>query len=285
MITLNELIETVNRSEIASIRSTLTKIIEIIHNPDSSMVELKEAIEVDPPLTAKVLRLANSAYYGNRGKIGTILEAIIHVGFDTIKELALNQKVLELFKRERNINGYSRRSLWIHSVGVAICNKLIARREFCQIGDDMYTAGILHDIGIIVEDQFLTDALLKAIQMANEKKRSLLEAEVEILGYHHEDIGARLAESWEFPPTLSSVIGSAQRPLLAEEGYKRLAMVCYISNRACQKRHIGYIESPVFDDDLYQHCQQYLGIKEKAIEIITDEVEKEVRQMEATGWF
>jgi HD-like signal output (HDOD) protein len=201
---LDQLLSLVNHSEIASIKATLSKIIEVIHNPESSVMDLKNLIEIDPPLAANVLRRANSAFYGMRRGIHSIMDAIIFIGFDAVKELTLNQKFFELFQKNGvEIHGYSRRVLWEHSIGVALCGKLIYRREFRKNGGDMYTAGLIHDIGIIVEDQFLHAELLSILADKEEHERDLHSAEADVLGYCHEDIGKRLAEDWNFPEELS----------------------------------------------------------------------------------
>ena len=117
-------------------------------------------IEVDPPLTAKLLKLANSAFYGYPKTIGEVQEAIVCIGFEAVKELALSQKICELFKKNDLINNYSRISLWKHSLAVAVFSKLLYRREFAKSGENIYVAGLLHDIGHIIMDQFLHDKFL-----------------------------------------------------------------------------------------------------------------------------
>jgi len=283
---LDELLSLVNQSEIVSIKATLSKIIEVIHNPDSSVMELKNLIEIDPPLAANVLRRANSAFYGMRRGINSIMDAIIFIGFDSVKELTLNQKFFELFPQNGlEIQGYSRRALWEHSIGVALCGKLIYRREFRKNGGDMYTAGLIHDIGIVVEDQFLHAELRSILADMENNERDLHSAENAVLGYCHEDVGEGLAASWNFPEELCRVIGRAERPETGGAFHHRIADTLYVANCACQQRKVGFSEFRRVDRPTYEDCLNRLQIKERALDFIMDEVNVQILQMKNDGWF
>ena len=147
---LKKIVEMVNKSEISSIQNIVSGVTKIINDPKSSAKDLKEIIQIDPPLTGKLLKLANSVYYSPRTKISEIQQAIIWVGYDALKELALSQKVCEIFAGNSTIEGYSKTLLWKHSVAVSLLGKMIYRKEFREKGENIYVAGLLHDIGIIV---------------------------------------------------------------------------------------------------------------------------------------
>jgi len=283
---LDELLLLVDESNIASLKSSLVKIIEVIHNPDSSVTELKNLIEIDPPLSTNVLRRANSALYGMRRGIASIVDAIIFVGFDAIVELTLNQKFFELFQQNgQEIHGYSRKALWEHSIGVALCCKLLYRREFRRSGGEIYTAGLLHDIGIIVEDQFLRDELISILANMKNNESDLHSEETAVLGYCHEDIGRGLAERWDFPEELCCVMGKAERPETGDVPSSLMADTLYVANCSCQLRGVGFSEASRVDSPTYELCLNRLQIKERALEIIMDEVVAQIAQMKKDGWF
>ena len=96
-LSLADLVHIVESSDIASIKKTVSEIVNVINDPESSAKQLKDIIELDPPLSAKLLRLANSAFYGYTKRITSIQEAIVFIGFDAVKDLALSQKVSQLF--------------------------------------------------------------------------------------------------------------------------------------------------------------------------------------------
>ncbi|OPY03963.1 MAG: HDOD domain protein [Syntrophus sp. PtaB.Bin001] len=284
---LDELLVRVNQSEIATIKATLSKIIEVIHNPDSSVMDLKNLIEIDHPLAANVLRLANSALYGMRRGISSVMEAIILIGYDAVVELTLNQKFFQLFQNsgQELLHGYTRRTLWEHSIGVALCSKLIYRREFRKNGGDMYTAGLIHDIGIIIEDQFLHSDFFSILTDMKKNGSGLHQAEIGVLGYCHEDIGERLAASWNFPRELCQVIGKAERLEVGDESASLMAGTLYVANCACNRREVGFSELSFVDQPLYEDCLNRLQIKERALDFIMDEVEEQIAQMKKDGWF
>ena len=109
---LKNLLVLVNNSDISSIKSTVSELVQLINDPKSSAKDLKKVVELDPPLTAKLLKLANSAYYGFPRTIGDIQEAVVCIGFETLKELELSQKVCQLFNQVDTFAGYSRALLW-----------------------------------------------------------------------------------------------------------------------------------------------------------------------------
>jgi HD-like signal output (HDOD) protein len=146
-----------------------------------------------------LLRIANSAYYGFRRKISRIQYAIVGVGFNAVKELAISQKVCELFQKDDHFEGYSRTALWEHSVAVALCNKLIYMRKFRQFGENVYSVGLLHNIGIVIEDQFLQKEFKDVLVQSRKDKCNLPDAEKHILGFDHTEIGRALTDNWDFP--------------------------------------------------------------------------------------
>ena len=282
---LIRIVDMVNNSDIASIKQSITQIINIINDPESGAKDLKDSIELDPPLSAKVLKLANSALYGYPRTISEIQEAIICIGFEAVKELALSQKISELFAKEKIINGYSRISLWKHSVAIAICSKLVYRREFRERGENAYAAGLLHDIGITVIDQFLPSVFRKVIDEYTDKKNSLHSTETNILGYNHADIGMAIAKNWQFPDELIAGLGYHHNPGEAEDETAKIAYIIAASEYICQSKNIGFVEDYSQNKKLFRTYLDKLDMKEKALELIVEEVEEETKKMEKAGWF
>jgi HD-like signal output (HDOD) protein len=282
---LDELVERASKSEISSVRTVLAKIIEAINNPNTSAMGLKNLIEVDPPLAGRVLKLANSASYGVNRPLVQILDAIITIGFEAVRELALSQKVCEIFSKGDKFYGYTRTALWMHSVGVALCGKMIYRKEFRRQGDDIYTAGLLHDIGIIVEDQFRHTEFVKVLAQMQDEKIPIDELESQHFGFTHMDIGRKLTEAWKLPGELSQIIGIEGRPHLATAENSTMALTLYVANHACNMRRIGFNETPRMNEALYHDCMTHLKLSELAMHLIMDDVEKSINQMSQEGWF
>jgi HD-like signal output (HDOD) protein len=284
-ISLNELIEYVEKSDISSIKEVIVHLVAVINDPKSSAKDLKSIIERDPPLSARLLKLANSTYYGFRRHISQIQEAIVGIGFDAVKELALSQKVCELFGSGDAVDGYSRKALWEHSIATALCAKYIYMREFRDPGEIAYSAGLLHNIGIIVEDQYLQNALRQALHHARDNRLDLYESEKKIFGFNHPEIGYKLADVWGFPKELAAPMGYHHTPENVDEKYRTVSTVVFIADYLVQREEIGYCDSPYTPASRYEHCIASLDLQPKGMDLIAGDVQAEIEKMKINGWF
>lgn len=280
---LTDLLERVNGSEFSSIRKVVGGIIKIIENPESTANDLKRIIQIDPPLTARILKIANSAYYAPSKSIDDIVQAIIYIGFNTIKELALSQKVCEIFRSEETIEGYSRVALWKQSIAVALMGKLVFRREFGLAGENVYIAGLLHNLGIIAEDQFLHEDFRLILSKSKKEGKNLEQAELEVLGSDHAEVGRMIAEDWNFPGELTMSIGCHHHPTRVAHEFSRVATVLYIADHCCRQHKIGYCDAPVPNMRLFNECLKKLYIKPQALELIITDVKQELEKMQDQG--
>lgn len=284
-LSIESIVDLVSDSEISSIQNVTSGIINIINDPNSTVKDLKSLIEIDPALTAKVLRTANSAKYFSRNRISDIEKAVMWIGFDNLKEIALNQKVCEIFQKEDTKYGFSRITLWKHCVAVAMLSKMIYRREFGEPGENIYAAGLLHDIGIISEDQFMPEDFEKIITSARDKKRNLHNSERDLMGFDHADIGKEIAKRWEFPRELYSSIGCHHKPLLAQEDNLKITFTLYIADNICHSLEYGYCVEFIPDRSTFKKCVDFLGLKLQALKLISQDMAEEIKKMEEQGLF
>ena len=282
---LTEIISLVNNSNISSIKEVIGEILRAVRDTKTSAGDVKNIIEKDPPLCAKLLKRANSAYYGYPRTISDIQEAIVCLGFDAVKELAVNQKACDLFTEEEVFEGFSRWALWKHSVAVALCSKLTYRKLFNEPGENLYVAGLLHDIGIIVEDQFFDYYFKSALKKASEENLNLYDAEREVLSVDHAEIGQAIMMNWDFPDEMSMAIGFHHQPhLLTDKEVEKEVLTLCLSNRLCHRQSIGYIDAPNVDDALFEDSMDKLNITEEALEPIVEELKEEINKMEEMKW-
>ena len=282
---LSELVQEVNKSDISSIKQTIIPLIQLINDPKSSARELQDIIVKDPPLSAKLLKISNSAYYGFRRKISKILEAIVCIGFDKVKEMAFNQKVYEFFENCDSFNGFSRVALWEHSLAVALCGKYIYMREFKEQGEIIYSAGLLQNIGIIIEDQFLQKEFKSILTDAYNDHMNLYELEKNRLGFDHADIGRAISDNWNFPDELVLSIGNHHNPIGCGNGHERIIMTSFIADYICQRHEVGYCDAPNENEALYLECLDELSIEREAMELIIEDVQDEISRLKECGWF
>jgi HD-like signal output (HDOD) protein len=279
------LLRSVEHSDISSIKNVVSGIMRIIGDPQSTVKELKELIEIDPPLTARLLKIANSAFYSLQRKVSEIEQAIVLIGFDELKELALSQKVCELFAKGESVLGYSRPLLWRHSVAVALLSKMIYRKEFGLKGDNIYAAGLLHDLGIVIEDQFLNPRFAAILKAVFESGRNLADVEASTLGFHHAEVCGALLDQWSCPSEFVFSVVYHHSGFEHPQDYTSMVLTLYAANHVCQKEGIGFSDSPRLNDDAFRRCLNTLGIDETSVNVIVSDLKKEMLRIERRGFF
>ena len=274
-------------SDLFSIGEIVNKILSTIRNPATSAGELKKLIEVDPPLCAKVLSRANSAYYGFKREISSIQDAIVFIGYNAINELCLSMKVGTLFEKERNLSFYSRRNLWSHSLAVATCSKLLYRRELGLRGDNIYSASLLHDLGVIVEEQYSFVEFKEIVKGCEGGQRSFLELEHEILGFGHPEVAAALAAQWSLPEWMGASMRLHHEPELSVGLGGEIAMASraiFVSDIAARLAGFGW-EAPPSERDMqrWNAALGELNVSPKAMEIIIQDAKAEMQRLKEAG--
>lgn len=184
----------------------MTQVIELVDNPNTTAAQLADFISRDQALTIKILKLANSAFYGFPQKIGTINLAIVVLGFESVKDLGLSASVVELFQGDQFDPEFEIGKFWEHSLAVAAGCKILAKGTNINISGEIFVAGLLHDIGKLVLLRFLGEELKMAVEHARTKKIEFYKSELELLGFSHADVGGWLAEQWNLPFHQSNAI-------------------------------------------------------------------------------
>ena len=282
--TVKDLLHLAVRSDISSIGAIVNKVMGIIRSPNSNANELRLMIDIDPPLSAKVLMRANSAYYGVARDISSIHEAIVLIGFNTVREIVMNLKVAKLFEGKSEDCSFSRTMLWKHSVAVAMCCKYLYRREFKELGDDIYSAALLHDIGVILEDQFAHKHFAKAIGFLAKGEKKLVDAEMEVFGFDHAELGASLVSSWRMPAELTEAIASHHKPLECNPMWQRASASIFVSDFACRDAGLSIdLKGDDAERAYFLRSLDALKISVDSIELIVEDVSKEIEEMEKRG--
>lgn len=191
--------------EISTLPQAAMRVIEVVSDPGAGAAELKAVVESDPALSARLLRVINSASSGMRTKVTNLQQAISFLGFNQVRNLALTASVGEIFKNEETIGTYTRSGLWRHMVSVGISARLIASRCGLPEFEDAFLAGLLHDLGIVIADQ-VAHRHFVAVMEAIEPEDTLSEVERRIIGFDHGTLGAELAIAWQFPELIQETM-------------------------------------------------------------------------------
>jgi HD-like signal output (HDOD) protein len=200
-------------SQIPPLPSVTTRILEIAENPNSSAQDLTEIITHDPALTAQILKAANSAFYGFPNKIGTVYLAIVILGFNMVRTIALSSGVLKLFKTKGTKTSLLNPNLfWEHSLKSGVACKLLATKYKYYLTGEAFTAGILHDIGRVVLAHYATGRYNEVLKLSAKRKCSLLEAEIDFLQFSHADVGGHLLKMWNLPIPIVEAVTYHHQP-------------------------------------------------------------------------
>lgn len=178
-------------------------ILEMTRRPDCLPKALVGVIEKDPVMTMKILRIVNSAWYGLPNRINSVAQAVVYLGINTVKNLALTIAAVGMLPRE-NDAGFDIQGYLVHSLSVAAVARLLCEKFAHGEADpgDCYIAGLLHDFGKVVLARFLSAEFALALLSAREGERSLDAAERRVIGVDHAHVGARLAQKWQFGQSL-----------------------------------------------------------------------------------
>ena len=226
--------------DLPTLPSVVHEIVKIVDSPTTSASDLNRAISIDQALSAKVLKLVNSAFYGFPKKIDTLTHAIVILGFNTVRSLALSISMLDFFSRRGVHHQLNYTEFWRHSIGVSVLSRYIAKGAFPAIAEECLVAGLLHDIGILILDQFLPSDFSEALETMKNEQIELYKAEQKTLGIDHCRVGRLLAEKWNMPDALLYPIAYHHDPLPSRDFYPITAVV-HAANLGIKLLKISYI--------------------------------------------
>jgi HD-like signal output (HDOD) protein len=273
-------------SHIATLPEITLKIIELVEDPTSTAQDLHAVISNDPALCSRILKVVNSAFYGLPRQIGSINRAIVLLGLNAVKNIAIAASLTKLFRGGELCPKFSARDLWIHSIAVAAGGKLVCDELRLGLPDEAFLAGLIHDIGIMVEMQAQRNQLMQVFEQMQFDRDgaptvNMLELEQKVFGTDHQAFGAGLCDTWKFPKSFSYVTGFHHNPLELPEGSRMLACIVYIADRLAAKAGYGFRgdllslepEVAVVDD---------LGMTAEQLQHVTDSLPRVYEEVEAT---
>ncbi|MCX5810548.1 MAG: HDOD domain-containing protein [Proteobacteria bacterium] len=188
-----------NIGTLPTLPGILKKILKALENPNVSLTEIGAFISNDPVITAKVLKMVNSAVYGFPGRISSVSQAVILLGLNVVKGLLLGVSIFELMQETMV-------GLWEHSTGCSIAARLIARKKGLKEPEEISVAALLHDIGKVVLILQYPEHYEHAMKQAQERGVVIYLTEEDIFTVTHADAGSWIAEKWRFPGILTEVI-------------------------------------------------------------------------------
>ncbi len=220
--------------ELAALPQVVMRVLDLTASPGATAADLERALASDPVLAAKIMALANSAYYGLPRRLTSLREAVVFLGFKAIRSLALAITAFAGFLGKSDAASLARRAVWHHSLRAAACARTLvpllpapAREGFGV--EDAFTGALLHDIGKMALDRSQHALFVSLTQMAHKHSARFHEVEAGVLPFGHALIGAQLAGQWNLPPALCEAIAFHHAPRAATR-HPRLAAAVSLAN-------------------------------------------------------
>jgi len=264
--------------QLPSLPAIVTKLIQVVNSAESSADDAAKLIEKDPGLTSKMIRLANSAFYGIPRSISSVSSAVVILGFNTIRSLVLSASVMKMFAGSQQ-PALDKEKFWRHSITTAMAAKLIVR-HFINVRmmdpESAFCAGILHDIGKLIFNEYMSKEYVEVTAFAEKNNIALIDAETKVLGINHAAIGKVISDKWALPLDLEYTLVHHHEPGAADQLIELVATINYADLLAHEAGASLWENEPVYVAK--NNYRSILNVSdadhEKIIQMLIDSMDK-----------
>jgi len=273
--TIKAMVQAVPRS-LGSYGPVLLEIEAALQSPQCNLSTIGDAIQKDPDLTARLLRLANSPFFGFANRLSTVAEAVSLLGIQQIQDMITASSVLDQFKGvpDELVN---KDSFWRHSLAVGIAARLLAMERRLPKPDKFFVAGLLHDVGRLVLMSQAAEAAQAVFALYQSERMLLRDAEMKVLGYDHQQIAAELLQSWSYPPTLVQAVAYHHNPNASVA--KLDASVVHIADHLVCAMALGS-SGEQFIPPLDEKAWNALGLDPASLTRLTESIDEQIHAVE-----
>lgn len=237
---MNKLLDKIeNFDDFPTLPTIYYKLVDALSNTSTTIKDLSNLVSTDIALSFKLLKIVNSSIYGLSTKVNSIDKAIFHLGFRELKNIILSTKIIEVFSDINSNSKFDLVEFWKHSIAVGTISRIIAQELGQKNLDEYLLSGITHDIGKLVLIKILGSEYNVVFILMEKDNISLLAAEQKILGITHQEIGLKLAESWNLDKNILNVIRYHNDGLIGSN-YDQLVGVVHISNILAKLLNLGH---------------------------------------------
>jgi putative nucleotidyltransferase with HDIG domain len=281
--TRDTLVAALNRvQDLPTLPSVVTQMEEILRRERTTADDLARIISADPTLTTNVLRVVNSAYYAARsGRITSVHHAVARLGFREVGRICTVLTVIETFR------GFGphldHKVFWKHSLMTGISTRVIyrhSRRTYSFEEDEAYVAGLLHDVGVLILDQYFPALYQRTRKQAAEKSVPYAEEERQFLGMDHGELGATVLNRWNISPAVVQAVAWHHQPSRCDPQSRDLASTVHLADSICLKLEIGdFADGGLYS--VYEGVRLDLGLAPGDLPAIIADVRKDRTQCES----
>lgn len=233
---LQEVVE--NLAELPALPNVVARLTRLIADPRTTASDMNAALSSDPGLVAKILKLVNSSYYGFSRRITAITNAVVILGFNQVRNLALSAFIFDSFASGGG-GAFDIKGFWHHSIGSAFLGAQIAKQLDPRLEEDAFVCGLLHDLGKFIMGQSAPAHIAKVAELVRRDDILFHAAEGRCLGYDHAMLGALAMERWNLPETLVEVVRHHHQPEQAPEGARTLCCAVNLADIAARSLLMG----------------------------------------------
>jgi putative nucleotidyltransferase with HDIG domain len=258
--------------------AVINRALDLMNNPRSSVQDIVEAIQYDQAITANVLKVINSAYYGLRQPVGSLKDAVMFLGFSQLLEILLSGVSGSMMTKA--VSGYDLEAgaLWKHSVSSALLSQIITRRINREPSPLLFTAALIHDIGKVMLNSYVGEQSQVIKELVQNKGITFLEAEKEVLGIDHAELSGLITEKWNFPKEIVQAIRYHHTPLSATSQKEEVYLI-YLSDLIAILTGIGGgVDGLSYAG--FKQIMQYFHLDEKDIERFMAQLGDEIKRVE-----
>jgi len=256
------------------------KIMDIVSNPDSSLTELVDIVKYDQGMTANLLKICNSAYFGLAKEITSVKQAVAFLGLDKVASLIMMGNSAENFREAQEGYDLTKGELWRYSVSSALMAQDLAEKRSLNNSSLIFTAALLKDIGKVILNTYVKDSLEAINKKVQDNGLTFLDAEKDVIGIDHAELGARVAERWNFSPAMVNIIRNHHHPDKGPEEDLTIPLI-YLADCICMMMGKG-VGSDGLAYSYYQDVVDRLHFSEidlqKTIVSFSDKIE-EIEEM------
>lgn len=265
-------------TEISSLPEITTRIVEVVEDPKSTAQDMHDIVKNDPALAAKILKVVNSAFYGLPSQISSLDRAIVMLGLSAVKNIALAASLSRMFRPGEISDRFSARDLWEHCIAVGVCSRMLASTGGAN-GEEAFVAGLVHDMGLLVEYQLFPEKLRTVIEACERAPRNFCEVEREIIGADHQAFGDALSTKWKFPNTLRYSIAYHHNPERLQPDFRRVVTTIQVADIICCQNEIGFCFTAA-NTDVTDEMLLEIGINPDRIQAVLEELPARIEETE-----
>jgi HD-like signal output (HDOD) protein len=228
-------------SAIATLPEVTNRIIATVEDPRSSASQLNRIVSHDPALVTRILKVVNSAFYGLSGQVASIERAIVLLGLNAVKNIAVAASLGQLFRGAKLGRKFTAKDIWTHCLAVGVTARDLAIRMKLPLGDEAFLAGMIHDVGILISLQTAPETLRHVCETAAaDPACNFCKLEEQLIGHDHQVLGMALAEHWRFPRACQLVAGYHHRPLELDDANGMIVNLVYVADTLCCQSTHGF---------------------------------------------